>query len=331
MNKYKVLILVILSLIISGNVSADELTAEQKRFRSSLQEFLKEEGFMPTIDDEDNSLNFKKEGTLYWFSFGGSNPLYIEFHRSGLKCEDADKALVLQAVNAANLKVRCAKAMFNDTSISFAIEMYCHSAEEFKYIFYKCMKELESIKDEVFEFYNGNTASNSDSVSSGMSAVSSDAINKFFPVYGCVIGKVSVRDMEAKGYTVKTISSGEHHCDVRSLTFWDHDKDNIFESIYITHSDALPEKWEDNLGLNWRMSYNQFLSFFRKLGFSINVDKAPFTKEYSGRKTLSADVTATSADGHLIFDLDFDYGNGNGEGYSTNSANTLYSMIIKIK
>lgn len=119
-----------------------------------------------------------------------------------------------------------------------------------------------------------------------MSAVSSDAINKFFPVYGCVIGKVSVRDMEAKGYTVKTISSGEHHCDVRSLTFWDHDKDNIFESIYITHSDALPEKWEDNLGLNWRMSYNQFLSFFRKLGFSINVDKAPFTKEYSGRKTL---------------------------------------------
>lgn len=162
MNKYKVLILVILSLIISGNVSADELTAEQKRFRSSLQEFLKEEGFMPTIDDEDNSLNFKKEGTLYWFSFGGSNPLYIEFHRSGLKCEDADKALVLQAVNAANLKVRCAKAMFNDTSISFAIEMYCHSAEEFKYIFYKCMKELESIKDEVFEFYNGNTASNSD-------------------------------------------------------------------------------------------------------------------------------------------------------------------------
>lgn len=128
MNKYKVLILVILSLVIGGNVSADELTAEQKRFRSSIQEFLKEEGFMPTIDDEDNSLNFKKEGTLYWISFGGTTPLYIEFHRSGLNCEDADKSLVFQAVNAANRKVRCAKAMFNDTSVSFAIEMYCHSA-----------------------------------------------------------------------------------------------------------------------------------------------------------------------------------------------------------
>lgn len=333
MNKYKLIILVVLSLFISGNIFAAELTTEQKRFRTSLQEFLKEEGFMPTIDEEDNSLNFKKEGTLYWFTFGGSNPLYIEFHRSGLKCEDADKALVLQAVNAANRKVRCAKAMFNDTSISFAIEMYCHSAEEFKYIFYKCMKELESIKDEVSEFYNGGSTGtgNSSASNSQPSYVSSPAINKFFPVYGCLLGKVTVRDMEAKGYAVKTISSGDHYCDVRSLTFWDHDKDNVFEDIYITHSDALPEKWEDGLGLSWKMSYNQLLSFFRNLGFSINVDKAPHTKEYSGRKTLSADVTATSADGHLIFDLDFDYGNGNGEGYSTSSANSLYSMTIKVK
>lgn len=314
-----------------GKTLAAELTTEQKKFRSSLEIFLKEEGFMPTIDNEDNSLKFKKEGTLYWISFGGSNPLYIEFHRSGLKCENADKSLALQAVNNANRKVRCAKAMLNDKSISFAIEMYCHSAEEFKYIFYKCMKELESIKNKVSDFYNGNIGAGDKATSTQPSQIPSSALNKFFPVYGFTLGRVTVSDMKSKGYEVKTVSSGSHHCDVKDFTFWDHDKDNIFECIYITQSDALPEEWENELGLNWHMSYNQLISFFKNLAFSIKIDKAPVTKDYSGRKTLSADVTATSADGHLIFELDFDYGNDRGEGYTTNSQNSLYSMRIKVK
>lgn len=327
MNKYKVLILVILSLVIGGNVSADELTAEQKRFRSSIQEFLKEEGFMPTIDDEDNSLNFKKEGTLYWISFGGTTPLYIEFHRSGLNCEDADKSLVFQAVNAANRKVRCAKAMFNDTSVSFAIEMYCHSAEEFKYIFYKCMKELESIKDEVSEFYNGSYSSNEPATSLNNS---SGLLSKFFPVYGITLGESTSANIKAKGFSVKKNDRGNQVGKVNGLSFWDFNNDDIFEHLYITHSDALPEKWLD-LGVNWNFSYNQMLNKLKSLGFTIIKTEGPTTKKYSGRNTLSATVKFKAPNENFTVELNFDYGNANNEGYTANSANSLYSMRFKIE
>ena len=130
-----------------------ELTPEQKAFRSSIMSFIREEGFSPSID-EDNSLTFKKEGELYWIDIADSSPFYIEFHRSGLKCSDANKNLVLQSCNEANKKVRCVKAIMGETSVSLAIELFCHSAEEFKYTFYKSLKELDNAYSTIKEYYN---------------------------------------------------------------------------------------------------------------------------------------------------------------------------------
>ena len=132
----------------------EELTPEQKQFRSNIMQFLAEEGFMPTIDDSDNSVNFKKEGDLHWITVGDSGPFYLEFHRSGLSCNNADMNAVIAAVNEGNKKVRCAKAILNESSISFAVELYCHSAEEFRYIFYKCLDELASIEKTVSGYYD---------------------------------------------------------------------------------------------------------------------------------------------------------------------------------
>lgn len=130
-----------------------DLTPEQKAFRSSIMSFIREEGFSPSID-EDNSLTFKKEGELYWIDIADSSPFYIEFHRSGLKCSDANKNLVLQSCNEANKKVRCVKAIMGETSVSLAIELFCHSAEEFKYTFYKSLKELDNAYSTIKEYYN---------------------------------------------------------------------------------------------------------------------------------------------------------------------------------
>ncbi len=150
-QKIKYILVGLLSIAI---LHAEELTPEQKQFRLNIMQFLKEEGFSPSIDEEDNSLNFKKEGELHWITLSDSNPFYLEFHKSGLTCENADRKIVIEAVNDGNRKVRCAKAILNEKTISFAIEMYCHSAEEFKYIFYKSLKELESIEETVSNYYN---------------------------------------------------------------------------------------------------------------------------------------------------------------------------------
>lgn len=142
-----------LAVIMTLPTTAGELTSEQKAFRSSIMSFLREEGFAPSID-EDNSLTFKKEGELYWIDIAESSPFYIEFHRSGLKCSDANKTIVLQSCNEANKKVKCVKAIMGETSVSLVIELYCHSAEEFKYTFYKSIKELEKAYSVVKEYYN---------------------------------------------------------------------------------------------------------------------------------------------------------------------------------
>lgn len=328
MNKYKFIILVVLSLFIGSNVLAAELTTEQKRFRTSLQEFLKEEGFMPTLDNEDNSLNFKKEGTLYWLSFGGATPIYIEFHLSGFKCEDADRDLVLQSVNSANRKVRCAKAMLNESSVSFAIEMYCHSPEEFKYVFYKCLSELDNVKNEVPEYYNVNK---SDFIVTSASASSQiSLIKKFFPIYDLTLGKTNLSTLTSLGYKVETDKDGDSHADVHGLSIWDFNEDKIIDFLKIDHNDTMPQKWDD-LGLTWNLSYNQVISKLKSLGFIVEVKESPTTKKYSGRKTLSAKLRASSSDGNFYIDVTFNYGNSNGEGYSVNSNNTLYDLTFRVR
>jgi len=149
----KIILLLVLASVSALPTNARELTPDQKAFRSSIMSFIREEGFSPSID-EDNSLTFKKEGVLYWIDVAESSPFYIEFHRSGLGCSDANKDIVLQSCNEANKKVKCVKAIMGETSVSLVIESFCHSAEEFKYTFYKSLKELEKAYSTIKEYYN---------------------------------------------------------------------------------------------------------------------------------------------------------------------------------
>ena len=91
-------ILLVLISLTTLLVFSRELTPEQEAFRSSIMSFIREEGFSPSID-EDNSLTFKKEGELYWIDVADSSPFYVEFHRNGFKCTDANKSIVLQSCN----------------------------------------------------------------------------------------------------------------------------------------------------------------------------------------------------------------------------------------
>lgn len=190
--------------ILHSVVQAADLTPEQKKFRSNIIQFLKEEGFSPTIDEDDNSVNFKKEGNLHWIAIAGSNPFYLEFHRVGLKCNDADRNTLLAAVNYGNRKVRCAKAMLGDSSISFAIEMYCHSPEEFRYVFYKCLKELTSMHKTVSDYYNEHSDEVSTSVApftiSSVYIANTDSKDSVITSYGSKIYSGRTQYLKPKIY-----------------------------------------------------------------------------------------------------------------------------------
>lgn len=131
-----------------------KMTSEELKYRSSIQQFLKEEGYVPTIDDDDNSLNFKKEGNRYWLTVKGDNPYYIRLHRSGFTMEGTNRKLILEACNFANMNRRCGKACVDDDSVVFTVEFYCHSIEGFKHTFYDNMRAVDGVREAVSNYYN---------------------------------------------------------------------------------------------------------------------------------------------------------------------------------
>ena len=169
----------------------------------------------------------------------------------------------------------------------------------------------------------------------GTSSVAVDSKYKdtyplFFPVFGVLPGKTTVSDVKAWGYYVDNSYSESYNTRINSIAFWDHDGDRVFKDIYMTKGDSgMPAKWEKS-GLNWRLSYDEWVALFQKLGFTINHVKSPITVEYSGRKTLQAQFVATAPDQTFSMELGFNYGNDNGEGYSTKSKGSLYSISVKL-
>ena len=166
MKQLRILFLVVFSVLFACGVEANDLTPQQKAFQSTLSTFLKEEGFVPTIDSDDNSLNFKKEGVTYTIYIVDSSPFFINFRREGFGTKNADMNAVYKACNEANKIGKCVKTYLStEKSIIVAVEMYMHSAEEFKYTFYKNIKELDNAYNKLQSSYNeysGSSASSSE-------------------------------------------------------------------------------------------------------------------------------------------------------------------------
>ena len=152
MEKLKYIVLA-LAMLLATSLRADDLTPEQQRYRAALMQFLSEEGYSPSIDEEDD-LVFKKEGELYWFSFSGNSGVYLEFHRAGFSFKDEQRALLTLAANESNRTTRCAKAIVNSSTMSFAVEIYSHSVEDFKYTLYDFMSCLDAAYETVVDYFN---------------------------------------------------------------------------------------------------------------------------------------------------------------------------------
>lgn len=145
----------------------------------------------------------------------------------------------------------------------------------------------------------------------------------FFPVYGITLGQTEMQDIVGMCY-----KCDDGNCSVETLYFWDHDGDQIVESLYMTCYDKLPDKWINNYGFRWCLSYNEWMRVLKKNGFDITVNVEPHVKEYQDRETLSAHFNAVNRKESIVFELSFDYGNDDGEGATTDSAYSLYSIIV---
>lgn len=132
----------------------EKLSADELKFRNGIQQFLQKEGYVPTVDNRDNSLNWKKEGSSYWLHVHGSSPTYIELHKEGFTIDDCNHDYLLMACNKASNEIRCAKVYVTKNSVSLSIELFCSSVEEFSFVFNRSVSALDAMRVMVKKYYN---------------------------------------------------------------------------------------------------------------------------------------------------------------------------------
>ena len=124
-------------------------------FRDQINQFLKEEGFQPTYDPEDESLNFKYEGNRFYLMVENDGPYYVELHETGFTSKDTNRAYLLAACNRANNTKRCGKAYISSGgSVNFTVEFYVSSIGAFKEVFYSTLRCANAVKKTTKDFYN---------------------------------------------------------------------------------------------------------------------------------------------------------------------------------
>ena len=154
--------------------------------------------------------------------------------------------------------------------------------------------------------------------------------NLLFPLDGVTLGKTTVNQLARLGTraTDKDSSTGDFktYYKINNNDVWYDKTTKIAEKFEITYHGYMPEKWKA-LGLDFKKSYNDWISLGQKYGWVVNITKQPQIIQYSGHPSFSADVEMSYRSDGIVYEikLDFDYS----EGASETAENTLYSIEVK--
>ena len=150
----------------------------------------------------------------------------------------------------------------------------------------------------------------------------------FFPLYSVILGETSVKELAKKGIESKDRDSDNKpykYYVVNDMNFW-YDT-NIATHMYLTYTSPIPQKWR-NCGLDWSLSYNEWLKLFKRLGFFVSNVELPKKEWYRGKRTLVAEFHASKKmknQTQLVFELHFNYS----QKTSVNSKGTIYSLRVR--
>ncbi|MBQ8361214.1 MAG: hypothetical protein IJX44_04610 [Bacteroidaceae bacterium] len=130
---------------------ADELTATQARHRTEIVSFLREEGFMPEVDG-DGDVKFKREGSVYYIRVNSKDesPFFITLFSAFKYPSDYSREVIMIAANELNF-YKGVKLLCYKQEIRVNAEMYYYDVEEFKYVFYKLIKQIKNVENDFLD------------------------------------------------------------------------------------------------------------------------------------------------------------------------------------
>ncbi len=129
------------------------MTAEQDTEiiarKEYILEFLRNEGYCPTVNVEDGDIEFKKEGAWYYLTLYNDDAEYYRIHRDyfwGIEDETEKKQAYL-AVNNVNRGIKVAKVYVvgEGENISAVVDSFYHDATSFTLNFDRSMRALLSV------------------------------------------------------------------------------------------------------------------------------------------------------------------------------------------
>ena len=153
----KILLLSFLCLCVFAEMTAQQnLTKAQKEFQNTVVSFLREQGYVPSVNDG-GYIEFRSEGQLHFISILSKEaPFFVIFRRSGFVWGGENGFGVvnsLLACNIVNRDVAVAKMYCEDDSVIISVEQYFHSAAEFNRVFAKNLEELGAAARKFLEEY----------------------------------------------------------------------------------------------------------------------------------------------------------------------------------
>lgn len=150
-----------IALFISMGMTAqsNSLTEAGNKAQKSLMEYLRVNGFAPSVDTRDNSVMFKTNNVLYWVSFEQDAPVLYTLHRKPIvfadDYEDYYPSCVRYACDSVN-RVHHVKATFNAKArrVDFTLETFAKEPSDFHGGFYKMLLAFKDVDKTFTEAYD---------------------------------------------------------------------------------------------------------------------------------------------------------------------------------
>lgn len=149
---------VALIILVPPSFAASNNKSDTKAFlQSAYMEYLREEGYRPTLDTNGN-IKFKKEGLIYYIFVNEKDPKYFSMLLPGIYAakNPGDEEKFRRAANMTNLATKVAKATVSSKGkVSVSIQVYLSNPQDIRGFFGRAMVAINVARKKIAKVLQG--------------------------------------------------------------------------------------------------------------------------------------------------------------------------------
>lgn len=127
------------------------LNTKQLSIRNQIQSFLKNEGFQPIIDDDDD-IKFKRQGDTYYVtvSHNDDDPFFVKLSKYYNYNETITRTKIL-LFNSGENDYKMCKVIPSNNYYVVKSEMFLTTASSFTNVFYRIIQIMDAVEAEIWK------------------------------------------------------------------------------------------------------------------------------------------------------------------------------------